>query len=83
MGATSICEPEVRKEFVLREGIALDIGSNCGMFTIPMAKMLGSKGKVISIEAEKNNIELLNKNVRLNNLDNSYFIKIGQVLKIR
>src|SRR3989344_6940274 len=33
-GVSSICEPEVRKEFVLKEGIAMDIGANCGMFTI-------------------------------------------------
>jgi len=76
-GVSSICEPEVRKEFVLKEGIAMDIGANCGMFTVHLAKMLGDKGKVVSIEPERENIALLKKNVELNRLKNVSIVEKG------
>ena len=62
-GSCSMCEPVMRKYMKLEKGIAIDAGANCGMFTIPLARMLGDKGKVISIEPDKKNIEIL----RLNN----------------
>ena len=76
-GAISTCEPEVRNEFLIKEGVALDIGANLGMFTIPLARKLGSNGKVISIEAERNNVRLLKENVRLNELNNVIVIGKG------
>jgi len=80
-GAISNCEPEVRREFVLDKGVALDVGANLGMFSIPLAKKLGSKGKVISIEAERNNVNLLKKNVELNGLKNVIVIGKGAYSK--
>lgn len=80
-GAGSFCEPEIRKEFTLKKGVALDIGANLGMFSIPLAKELGNNGKVISIEAEKKNVELLRKNVKLNNLSNVLIIGKGAYSK--
>ena len=82
-GVCSICEPVVRKEVVLDKGIAIDIGSNCGMYTIPLARMLKNKGKVISIEPEKKNIKLLKKNVSLNRLKNVIVIDKGCFSKKR
>jgi FkbM family methyltransferase len=76
-GVSSICESVVRKEVVLDKGVAVDIGANCGMYTIPLAKMLGERGKVIAIEVEKNNIELLKKNIKLNKIDNVIVINKG------
>jgi FkbM family methyltransferase len=76
-GISSICEPIVRKEVILTNGVAMDIGANCGMYTIPLAKMLGSNGRVIAIEAEKNNAKLLRENVSLNNLKNVSVIEKG------
>lgn len=76
-GSCSMCEPIMRKYLVLKEGVAIDIGSNCGMFTIPLARMLRNKGKVISIEPEKKNIKLLKKNVSLNGLKNVTVIEGG------
>jgi len=76
-GASSICESVVRKEVVLDKGIAVDIGANCGMYTIPLAKMLREKGKVIAIEVERNNIELLKKNIKLNKINNVIVINKG------
>jgi FkbM family methyltransferase len=80
-GAGSFCEPEIRKEFTLNEGVAIDVGANLGMFSVPLAKILGNKGKVISIEAEKKNIGLLRKNIQLNNLRNVFIIGKGAYSK--
>jgi len=80
-GAGSFCELEVRKEFVLKEGVAIDVGANLGMLSIPLAKMLGDKGRVVSIEAEKNNVELLRKNIKINNLKNVFVVGKGAYYK--
>ena len=69
-GFSSLNEPEVREKMRLKEGIAIDIGANGGMHTIPLAKMLGSSGEVIAIEPEPNNIIILKKNIKLNDLRN-------------
>ena len=55
----------------------VDIGTNTGMHTIPLGKMLKNNGKVIAIEPEKNNFEILKKNIKLNNLDNVIVINKG------
>ena len=51
------------------------------MFSIPLAKTLGNNGKVICIEAEKKNIELLKRNVRLSRLKNITVIGKGAYSK--
>ncbi|MFH1325755.1 MAG: FkbM family methyltransferase [archaeon] len=76
-GVGSMSEPIVRKELIIKKGVMMDIGANCGMFTIPTAKMLGKNGRVISIEPDKKNIKLLKKNVGLNNLKNVDVIEKG------
>jgi len=80
-GAGSFCEPEVRREFKIEDGIAFDVGANLGMFSIPLARALTGKGKVISIEAEKKNSELLLKNIKLNNLNNVSVVGKGAYSK--
>ena len=76
-GVSSSCEPIMREYLVLNEGVAIDMGSNCGMFTIPLAKMLGDRGRVISIEPDKKNIRLLKKNIILNGLKNVTVVERG------
>lgn len=76
-GCCSISEPIMRKYLILKEGVAIDAGANCGMFTIPLARMLGEMGRVISIEPEKKNVKLLKKNVSLNRLKNVTVIEKG------
>jgi len=77
LGVSSMCEPAVRMEMNLVQGVAMDIGANCGMFTIPLARKLGNNGRVISIEAERKNVELLKRNVKLNKLENVHIIDKG------
>jgi len=76
-GCCSMCEPIMSKYVVLEKGVAVDIGSNCGMFTIPLARMLRGSGKVISIEPDQKNIEILKKNISLNHLENVSIIEGG------
>src|SRR5262252_5868092 len=48
----------------LRVGhVVLDIGANIGAFTVPMSKLVGQLGHVIAVEANPDNVLLLNKNI--------------------
>jgi len=51
-------------------GNFLDIGANIGYFSCLLGKLAGPAGKVISIEPEPQNRQLLESNLRINNLTN-------------
>lgn len=54
-----------------REGtVAIDVGANVGMFTIPLALAVGDSGRVLAIEPWPENVAMLNYNLRLNALRN-------------
>lgn len=72
---TTKSDLEIRKEMKMEEGVFIDVGANGGMHTIPVALSLGSRGKVIAIEPEPKNFSILEKNVKLNNLNNVTCIK--------
>lgn len=58
-------------DYFLRPGdIAIDIGANIGVFSIPMAKMVGESGQVISVESHAGVINILNANAEINQLNN-------------
>lgn len=63
-------EKEIRDYFNLKKGIFVDIGSNIGKYTVRIGRQLKDKGKVISIEPEPNNFDIIKKNVRMNKLNN-------------
>jgi len=48
----------------------LDLGANIGYFTCLLGKLAGPTGKVVSVEAEPNNRELLLSNIKRNGLSN-------------
>jgi len=52
------------------EGVFLDVGANVGKYTIKVARQLGNKGRVISIEPEPSNFKALTTNVRINDVSN-------------
>lgn len=54
----------------------IDIGSNIGYHTIRVAQLL-SEGKVISIEPCKPIVDLLNHNIKINNLKNVMSVMTG------
>lgn len=59
-------ETEIVKEIVKENMKVLDIGANIGYYTLLMAKLVGEKGKVYSVEPYPKNFERLKKNILLN-----------------
>jgi len=57
-------------EQVKKGDITLSLGANIGYFTIFLAEAIGEHGKVFAVEPEKENVDLLEKNVIANNLKN-------------
>lgn len=53
----------------LRPGdVAVDVGANVGLLTIPMAKASGEKGKVFAFEPIEENVRSLKSNLDVNNI---------------
>ena len=50
--------------------VAIDVGANVGMFTIPLAMAVGPSGRVLTIEPSPENVERLESNIELNALEN-------------
>jgi FkbM family methyltransferase len=64
-------EDEIIERFLPRQGdIVVDIGAHMGKYTIISSKRVGSNGKVVAIEAHPGNFEMLNRNIKLNQLTN-------------
>jgi FkbM family methyltransferase len=54
-----------------KEGdVVLDVGAYTGLYTLIASKRVGQNGKVIAIEADPTNFEILNRNIKLNGLTN-------------
>jgi ubiquinone/menaquinone biosynthesis C-methylase UbiE len=47
-----------------------DVGCGTGFFTIPMAKMVGNKGKVFAIDVQEEMIAILNEKIQKLNIRN-------------
>lgn len=63
-------ETKVVKKLVNEGDITIDVGANIGYYTLLLAKIVGSSGKVIAFEAEPRNFEILKKNVEENHFEN-------------
>jgi FkbM family methyltransferase len=50
--------------------VAIDVGANVGMFTVPLALAVGPSGRVLTIEPSPDNVERLESNLELNGLEN-------------
>jgi FkbM family methyltransferase len=62
-------EPEAIKmyrKYVTSGSVVLDIGANIGAHTLPLASMVGQKGKVIAFEPTDYAYEKLIRNIKLN-----------------
>jgi FkbM family methyltransferase len=72
MYASMSChEDEIVEHFNPEEGdLVVDIGAAFGFYTMLSSKRVGSKGKVIAIEAQPDSFEMLNQNIKLNGLAN-------------
>jgi FkbM family methyltransferase len=57
--------------FSPKEGdTVIDIGAHIGRYTITSSQQVGNTGKVVAIEADPDNFQLLKRNIVLNNLTN-------------
>ncbi len=73
------------KKILKKDDNILEIGANIGYFVILEAEIIGPKGIIYAIEPEKNNINLLKRNIKINKLESQVKIermaisnKIGQ-----
>ena len=67
----TIREDDIIEHFTPKQGdIVIDIGANIGRYTIISSKRVGANGKVVAIEADPSNFEMLNSNIKLNQLTN-------------
>lgn len=66
------------KHYKLKKGdTVINAGSYHGYFAIYAAKKVGPKGLVVCFEPEPNNLDLLRKNIALNNLTNVKIVPQG------
>jgi tRNA G37 N-methylase Trm5 len=64
-------EDVIIQYFHPKEGdVVVDVGAHIGRYTIIASKRVGPNGKVIAIEADPSNFEMLNRNIQLNRLAN-------------
>src|ERR671918_2871616 len=64
-------EDDIIEHFTPKQGdIVVDIGAHMGRYTIIASKRVGANGKVVAIEADPGNFEMLNRNIKLNQLAN-------------
>ena len=64
-------EDGVVEHFTPKQGdIVVDIGAHIGRYTIIGSKRVSAQGKVVAIEAHPGNFEMLNRNIKLNQLTN-------------
>jgi FkbM family methyltransferase len=55
---------------VKKNMVVVDVGANIGVYTLMFSKLVGERGSVISIEADKDNYEILENNISLNKCNN-------------
>jgi FkbM family methyltransferase len=69
---------DVYRSYLLKDGdIVLDLGANIGAFTILASRKIGKKGLVIAVEPNRDDYDLLRKNVEINGCDNVTALNIG------
>jgi len=60
-----------------RGDVFVDVGAHIGKYSVVVAKVVGENGLVIAIEPHPENYKVLNRNVRLNNLNNVIALNIA------
>ncbi|MCP6726799.1 MAG: FkbM family methyltransferase [Patescibacteria group bacterium] len=72
-GTREILDTWVMQQEIEDNMHVLDIGGNIGYYVLLEASLLGEQGKVYVFEPDPRNIEILNKNIELNNIS----LKVG------
>ena len=61
----------IERNFTPKEGdIVIDVGAHIGPYTLKASKRIGLNGKVVAIEADPENFDILTRNIQLNKLTN-------------
>ena len=63
-------ETKFVKDKVKKGQIVVDVGANIGYYTTLLASLVGETGKVYAFEPDRENYELLKRNISANNLSN-------------
>lgn len=64
--------------FTPKEGeVFVDIGAHVGKYALSVAKLVGSSGTVVAIEANLRNYQSLRKSIALNNLENLFAFNVA------
>lgn len=74
-GYCELPETELVKKQVNKGDTVLDIGAHIGYYTLILARLVGSQGKVYAFEPDPNNFALLKKNVEINGYKNVILIQ--------
>ena len=64
-------------EIIKRGDTVLDLGAGIGDFSVCASKRVGKKGRVISVEPNKEDFEFLKKNLKNNRCDNVTALNYG------
>jgi FkbM family methyltransferase len=73
---SGVWEPYVKRMFVVKKGdVIIDVGAHIGTYTIPLALQVGANGKVIALEPNDKNADILEKNIKINKLSNIILVK--------
>ena len=74
-------EDDVLQYFSPKEGdVVVDVGAAFGFYTLISSMKVGTRGRVIAIEAQPDSFEMLNLNIKLNRLDNVITLNYGHIL---
>lgn len=65
-GEYSECEVAAMRGFVRDADVVLDIGANIGDLTLPLAQMVGPRGRVIAVESHPDVFNILCANLAIN-----------------
>jgi FkbM family methyltransferase len=76
-GEWSEGEVDLLKQILPNNGNVIEIGSNIGTHTVPLAKHVSNGGIVWAIEPQSQNYTLLSKNIKDNNLNNVKTLKLA------
>jgi FkbM family methyltransferase len=67
-GKREVAETELVKEVVKPGMCVLDVGANIGYYTILTARLVGKQGRIYSYEPYEPSFQVLNENIRINNI---------------
>lgn len=55
--------------------VVIDVGANFGLYSLPASRWVGSEGRVYAFEPLSGNVELLRRNISLNQIENIEIVR--------